>query len=190
MAAVGVDRLAGMGTVMLRPLPRLAPADAVVAGASFDREGNPRLVLDPSALIASVVRRASAATELPEAVAPVLIVDDSLTTRMLEQSILESAGYDVDLATSGEDGLEKARARRYSLFLVDVEMPGMDGFTFVERIRSDPSLRETPAILVTSRGAPEDRTRGIDVGANAFIVKSVCDLADLLARIRCLRRVP
>jgi two-component system chemotaxis sensor kinase CheA len=109
---------------------------------------------------------------------------------MLEQSILESAGYDVDLATSGEDGLEKARARRYSLFLVDVEMPGMDGFTFVERIRSDPSLRETPAILVTSRGAPEDRARGIDVGANAYIVKSEFDQADLLARIRSLTRVP
>jgi two-component system chemotaxis sensor kinase CheA len=105
---------------------------------------------------------------------------------MLEQSILESAGYDVDLATSAEEALEKARRRRYALFLVDVEMPGMDGFAFVERTRGDPTLRDVPAILVTSRTSPEDRRRGEQVGARAYIVKSEFDQADLLERIRKL----
>ena len=74
------------------------------------------------------------------------MVDDSLTTRRLEQSILESAGYSVELASSGEEALEKARQHRYSLFLVDVEMPGMDGFAVLEHLRADGNLRGIPAL--------------------------------------------
>jgi two-component system chemotaxis sensor kinase CheA len=113
-------------------------------------------------------------------------VDDSLTTRMLEQSILESAGYAVELATSGEEALEKARRRRYALFLVDVEMPGMDGFELLERLQSDPGLRRIPSILVTSRSSQEDRRRGAHVGASAYVVKSEFDQVDLLRRIGSL----
>ena len=117
---------------------------------------------------------------------PILVIDDSLTTRMLEQSILESAGYEVDLATSGEDGLERARKRRYALFLVDVEMPGMDGFSFIERTRADPALRDMPAILVTSRASPEDRQRGRAWAREAYIVKGEFDQTELLEKIRLL----
>ena len=106
-----------------------------------------------------------------------------MTTRMLEQSILESAGYPVDTASSAEEGLVLARQKRYALFLVDVEMPGMDGFTFVERTRADPELGQVPAILVTSLSAPEHRQRGTEVGAAGYVVKSEFDQADLLARI-------
>ena len=88
---------------------------------------------------------------------------------MLEQSILESAGYAVDLAVSAEEGLAKARQAAYSLFLVDVEMPGMDGFEFVACTRGDPVLRAIPAILVTSRHSADDRRRGAEVGARAYI---------------------
>jgi two-component system chemotaxis sensor kinase CheA len=70
--------------------------------------------------------------------------------------------------------------------LVDVEMPGMDGFTVIERMRSEPALRDIPAILVTSRAAPEDRQRGRDVGAQGYIIKSEFDQAELLAMIRPL----
>jgi two-component system chemotaxis sensor kinase CheA len=105
---------------------------------------------------------------------------------MLEQSILESAGYEVELAMSGDEALDLVGRTRYSLILVDVEMPGMDGFTFIERIRSDPALRDIPAILVTSRAAPEDRQRGRDVGAQGYIVKSEFDQAELLTMIRPL----
>ena len=112
------------------------------------------------------------------------MIDDSLTTRMLEQSILESAGYQVDVATSGEEGLERARRADYALILVDVEMPGMDGFTFIEHIRKrSASSRHTPAILVTSRNAPEDKRRGEDVGASDYVVKSEFDQSKLLERI-------
>jgi two-component system, chemotaxis family, sensor kinase CheA len=183
-AAIGVDRLLGTSRIVVRPLPVQAPASPAVAGASLDAEGNPQLVLDPDGLIA----HAHAATEFEPAPTPdrVLVVDDSLTTRMLEQSILESAGYDVDVALSAEEALESVRKRRYALILVDVEMPGMDGYTFIERLRADPALHDTPAILVTSRAAPEDRQRGIAVGAQGYVAKSEFDQAGLLAMIKRL----
>lgn len=189
LAAIGVDRLAGTANVVVRPLPAFAPAHAFVAGATLDAEGTPQIVLDPIGLVeaASHASRAAPVFETPPP-APVLIIDDSLTTRMLEQSILESAGYQVDLATSAEEGLEKARHRTYKLFLVDVEMPGMDGFSFVARTRADTALRQVPAILVTSRSAPADRQRGVDVGAQGYIVKGDFDQAELLALIRKLVR--
>jgi two-component system chemotaxis sensor kinase CheA len=189
-AAVGVDRLLGTASLVLRPLPPFAPADPLIAGAAIDGEGTPQLVLDPIELVASAFRaaRTAPAATAPEERPTILVIDDSLTTRMLEQSILESAGYDVELATSAEEGLEKAHRRRYRLFLVDVEMPGMDGFAFVTTTRADPVLREVPAILVTSRNAPEDRRRGMDAGASGYVVKGDFDQGQLLALIRGLVR--
>ncbi len=183
LAAIGVERLLGTSSVVFRALPPFTPADPIVAGASLDADGTPRLVLDAGVL----VERARAARPVAEAEAParlpVLVIDDSLTTRMLEQSILESAGYEVELAVSGEEGLEKVRRKRYALLLVDVEMPGKSGFEVVAELRADPALRDLPAILVTSRNAPEDRQRGADVGASAYVVKSDFDQNELLRLI-------
>jgi two-component system chemotaxis sensor kinase CheA len=182
LVALGVDRMRGMAAVVVRPIPVIAGADPVIGGASLDATGRPQLVLDADHLVTAVHTHVH--HEPREVVKrPVLVIDDSLTTRMLERSILESAGYDVDTAESAEAGLDAARRRQYALFLVDVEMPGIDGFTFIERIRADAALRHTPAILVTSRASVADRARGHDVGANGYIVKSEFDQADLLARI-------
>ncbi len=184
--ALGADRLAGTSSVVVRPMPALAAVDAIVVGASIDAEGNPQLMLDPRALAASAQREhpETNGALAPARRAPILIIDDSLTTRMLEQSILESAGYEVELATSAEEGLLKARTKTYALFLVDVEMPGMSGFEFVAQTQSDPQLHAIPAILVTSRNAPADRRRGEDVGARAYIVKGEFDQVYLLQTIR------
>jgi len=122
----------------------------------------------------------------PKPPPPILVIDDSLTTRRLEQSILESAGYEVDLAISAEDGLHKAQKRRYGLFLVDVEMPGMDGFAFIKTIRADPVLGHIPAILVTSRDASEDQEHARKVGANAYVIKGEFDQNQVLSTIRRL----
>jgi two-component system chemotaxis sensor kinase CheA len=184
VVVVGVDRLLGTVNVVLRPLPELAPALEIVAGASLDAEGNPQLMLDPDALVAVASQRMPTNHETEVQRAPILVIDDSLTTRMLERSILESAGYEVDVAASGEEGLEKARRKRYGLFLVDIEMPGIDGFTFIERTRADPALRDIPAILVSSRASPEDRRRGEEVGALDYMIKSEFDQGALLGRIR------
>jgi len=186
-AAIGVDRLGGARDILVRGIPDHVAVDTVVSGATFDEDGTPRLVLSPLALIRHVSASATfEADPQPPSVAPLLVIDDSLTTRMLEQSILESAGYRVELAVSGEDGLAKARQRAYAAFIVDVEMPGMSGFEFISEVRRDPALRDTPAVLVTSRNDPQDKRRGKDVGARAYIVKSEFNQADLLEAIRRL----
>jgi two-component system chemotaxis sensor kinase CheA len=184
LAAIGVDRLLGTTIVVVKSLPTLTRAETVVAGASLDVQGNPQLVLDPEGLVATAhLGRATAPEPISTKRVAVLVVDDSLTTRMLEQSILESAGYEVDVATSGEEALEKAQAKQFGLFLVDVEMPGMDGFEFVSRTQADAALRTVPAILVTSRSAIEDRRRGEQVGARGYIIKSEFDQVSLLRMI-------
>jgi len=185
LAAIGVDRLLGTANVVMRPLPPLSVAETVVTGASLNTEGDPQLVLDPEGLVAIARLGRSPLPEMsPAKRASVLVIDDSLTTRMLEQSILESAGYEVEVATSGEEGLEKARTKQYGLFLVDVEMPGMDGFEFVSRTQADARLSAVPAILVTSRSAIEDRRRGEQAGARAYIVKGEFDQGYLLRMTR------
>jgi two-component system, chemotaxis family, sensor kinase CheA len=187
-AAFAVDHVLGTASIVVRPLPDLAPAIPAVVGASLDAVGHPRIVLDPDALVADAALIPTAAATGTTAVERprILVIDDSLTTRMLEQSILESAGYDVTLASSAEEGLEKARLGEFRLCLVDVEMPGMDGFTFIEQVRLDPALRQMPCILVTSRASAEDRQRGRDVGADGYVVKGDFDQRALLDRIRSL----
>jgi two-component system, chemotaxis family, sensor kinase CheA len=188
LAAVGADHMLGVDEVVVRSLPAGAPIDPIVRGVALDSEGLPRPVLEPSALVAAIrgmpAVPIAAATRLP----PILVVDDSLTTRMLEQSILESAGYEVDLACSAEEGLVKVALRSYGLILVDVEMPGMDGFGFITALRAEPATAATPAILVTSRNRPEDQPRGFAVGAQGYVVKSDFDQVKLLNMIRDLVR--
>jgi two-component system chemotaxis sensor kinase CheA len=185
--ALGVDRLIGLSHMLVRPLPELAPEDKLVAGVALDALGHPIIVLDAKEMLArargEVFAPAAAGNELP-----ILVVDDSLTTRMLEQSILEAAGYRVALAVSAEDALVSLERETYALLLVDVEMPGMDGFSLIARLRAEPRWRALPAILVTSRNAAEDRARGDAVGASGYMVKGEFDQAVLLARIAELIR--
>ncbi len=178
--ALAVERLAGIERVVLQPLPALCPAEATVLGLYLDMEGNPRLVLDPERFDTRAPQHVAHA---PQRQRTILIVDDSLTTRMLECSILESAGYAVDMAASAEEGLAMAEKQTYALFLVDVEMPGMDGFTFVERTRADAAMRATPCILVSSRNAAEDFARGRAAGAADYIVKGEFDQGRFLQRV-------
>jgi two-component system chemotaxis sensor kinase CheA len=185
--AVGMDRLHGIRRVVVKPLPPSIPALPLVAGASFDAQGEPLLVLDLGGL-ARKVRQGSSLPVEPRAARRrrILVIDDSVTTRMLEQSILESAGYEVGLAASGEEGLEQVLKSPPSLIIVDVEMPGMSGLEFTRRLRATPSLATLPIIMVSSLGTEEARRRGKDVGVSAYIVKGEFDqqgFLDTVARL-------
>ncbi len=182
-AAVKVDRLYGTESILLRPLPALAAADAMVAGTFLDQDGVPRAVLAPERLIVAPDKHPSDGLPASNVPRPILIIDDSLTTRMLETSILESAGLTVESAASAEEGLEMARFKDYALFLVDIEMPGMNGFEFVQLSRGDVALREVPCILVSSRDSAEDKRRAETAGAAAYIVKSKFDQTEFLQRV-------
>ncbi len=110
----------------------------------------------------------------------ILVVEDSITSRMLLKNILESAGYLVETAVDGVDALTKLKLKLVDLVVSDVDMPRMNGFVLTEKIRSDPTLAEIPIVLVTSLDSREDREHGIMVGASAYIVKSSFDQSNLL----------
>lgn len=116
----------------------------------------------------------------------VLVVDDSLNTREIERDVLEARGYHVTLAEHGQDGLDKALAEDFDAILTDVEMPVMDGFTLTARLRQEERYRNRPIIIITSREKESDRRRGIEVGADAYIVKGSFDQNSLVDTLRVL----
>jgi two-component system chemotaxis sensor kinase CheA len=101
-----------------------------------------------------------------------LVADDSVTTRTLEKTILEEAGYEVRLAADGHQAWQILQEEAIDLVVADVEMPGMDGFTLTDTLRRSVALGRIPVVLVTSLSSDKDRARGLEVGADAYIVKS------------------
>ncbi|MBB5694615.1 ATP-binding response regulator [Muricoccus pecuniae] len=164
---------------------------ALLSGAALLEGDRLALVLRPDGLLDRGLREAMRPGTPRPAAAPerprrhVLVVDDSLTTRTLERSILEAGGYRVSLAVDGLEALNSLRDPLASvdLVLADVEMPGMDGFGLVEAIRADPALAGLPVILMTSRDSPGDVQRGMELGASAYLTKQGFDQQALLATI-------
>lgn len=161
-----------------------------VAGATILGSGVPAIILNTTELLKSAVHLSAGprALRAPEAAATVrareiLVADDSVTSRMLLKNILESAGYRVTTAIDGVDALTALKAGDFDLLVSDVEMPRMDGFELTSRVRGDKKLAELPVVLVTALGSREHQERGIDVGANAYIVKSSFDQSNLLGVI-------
>jgi two-component system chemotaxis sensor kinase CheA len=188
--AFQVDRLLGQRDVVVKGLSRLLPHLPAVAGASVEPDGSVLLVLDPPGLIERARRRrGTAATQ--EAASPkpsparrsVLVVDDALTVRELQRGILERAGYDVRVAADGRQALGSLDSDPSDLVLTDVEMPVMDGFALTEAIRSHPTLANIPVLILSSRSSEADRQRGLDAGADGYIVKSGFDESGLLTAV-------
>jgi two-component system chemotaxis sensor kinase CheA len=163
-----------------------------VAGASVEPDGSVLVVLDPPGLI----QRARLAGRTSGLTAPtqdrstsrrsVLVVDDALTIRELQRSILERAGFDVRVATDGNHALSNLADFRSDLVLTDVEMPNMDGFALTEAIRAHPTLANIPVLILSSRSSEADRQRGLDAGADGYIAKSTFDEASLLTAVNRL----
>lgn len=131
-----------------------------------------------------VNRRAQADQEKPKK--RILVVDDSLNTREIERDVLEAWGYHVTLAEHGQEGLDKALAEQFDAVLTDVEMPIMDGFTLTASLREHEHYQTCPIIIITSREKESDRRRGIEVGADAYIVKGSFDQNSLVDTLKVL----
>jgi len=101
----------------------------------------------------------------------ILVVDDSSLVRNFHSNILQSAGFEADTAIDGMDALEKAMQRNYSLIVTDINMPRMDGITFIEELRK--LKNEVPVIVLTTQSEPENRKKALQAGANLYIVKPV-----------------
>jgi two-component system chemotaxis sensor kinase CheA len=129
---------------------------------------------------------ATAVKEENQKAKSILVAEDSITARTLLKNVLESAGYDVKTAVDGADAFTVLRTAEFDLIVSDVEMPRISGLDLTAKIRADKRLSAVPVVLVTALESREDRERGIDVGANAYIVKSSFDQSNLLEVIRRL----
>ncbi len=191
--AFRVDALLGQRDVVVKGLGGLLPRLGVLAGASVDPDGSILVVLDAPGLI----DRARLAHVGIESIAPmiddeatprevrgsVLVVDDALTVRELQRSILERAGYEVRVAADGVEALALLAEKPADLVLTDVEMPRMGGFELTTAIRAHEKLKNVPVLVLTSRSSEADRQRGLEVGADGYIVKSAFDETSLLAAV-------
>jgi two-component system, chemotaxis family, sensor kinase CheA len=187
-----VDAVLDEREVLVKRLAKPLSRVRNIAGATVLGSGEVAPILNVADLLKSA-RAAGVGVRTAPVIAPsaapakrILVVEDSITSRMLLKGILESAGYDVKTAVDGIDGFTALRAERFDLVVSDVEMPRMDGFDLTARIRADRGLAEVPVVLVTALESREDRERGIDVGANAYLVKSNLDQSNLLEALRRL----
>jgi two-component system chemotaxis sensor kinase CheA len=189
--AFAVDAVLDEREVLVKPLKKPLVRVRNIAGVTVLGSGAVVPILNVADLLKSA-RNASTPAR-PVALAPasttakrVLVAEDSITSRMLIKGILESAGYRVKTAVDGVEAFAALRAEPFDCVVSDVEMPRMNGFDLTARIRSDRALGELPVVLVTALDSREDKERGIDVGANAYLVKSSLDQTNLLETLRRL----
>ncbi len=166
----------------VRPLdPRLGKVPDI-SSASLLENGNPVLIVDVDDLVRSIdglltgrhltrvefARMAERARRRKR----VLVVDDSITVRELERQLLQSRGFDVDVAVDGMDGWNAIRGGQYDLVVSDVDMPRLDGIGLVSLIKADPVRRGIPIVIVSYKDREEDRLRGLEAGANRYLTKT------------------
>jgi len=183
-----VDELLGEQDLVVTGLGRRLRRVPNVAGCALMEDGGIALILSAAELAESAIH-APAQRLLITAAAPevirsrLLVADDSVTTRTLEKAILEEAGYEVRLAADGHQAWRILEEEQIDLVVADVEMPGMDGFTLTETLRHSTALRRIPVVLVTSLSTDKDRARGMEAGADAYLVKSGFDRSGLLEAV-------
>jgi two-component system, chemotaxis family, sensor kinase CheA len=182
-----VDELVAEQEIVVKGLGARIRRIRNFSGSTILPSGRIALVLNAATLIRAATSQTLGTTLAPgpSRTAPLakkrlLVVDDSITTRTLEKSILEAAGYEVVTAADGEAGWKLLQEQDVDLVITDVEMPLMDGFELTESIRRSNRSRHLPVILISARSSDRDKTRGIEVGADAYIVKSAFDQKDLL----------
>jgi two-component system chemotaxis sensor kinase CheA len=191
--AFAVDAVLDEQEVLVKRLGKPLSRVRNIAGATVLGSGQVAPILNVTDLLKSVRKNggvpvpATADARPPKTEsAAILVVEDSITSRMLLKGILESAGYKVKTAVDGLEAFTILRTQHFDLVVSDVEMPRLNGFDLTARIRADKKLAELPVVLVTALETREDRERGIDVGASAYLVKSSFDQSNLLEAIRRL----
>ena len=186
-----VDALLDEQEVVLKPQCALLRRVRNVAGATILDSGEICMVLNAQDLLASMRKGAapiapSGAVTAATRTKAVLLAEDSITTRTQETRILENAGYEVVTAADGLEAWNKLATRAFDAVVTDIVMPNLDGLALAEKIRREPKYAELPIILVTSLASDEDKKRGLEAGANAYLTKPAFDQQMLLD---CLQRL-
>ncbi|MDP4191392.1 MAG: response regulator [Bacteroidota bacterium] len=190
-----VDEVLYEQEILIKPFNKQLARLKNISAATILGDGKVVPVLNPSDLIRSAEKYSASETleheetiqreEVPGS-KNILVVDDSITSRMLLKDILESSGYNVKTAIDGIDAITALKVDSFDLVVSDIEMPRMDGFEFTRNVRNEQKLSSIPVVLVTALSRKEDREKGIDAGANAYIVKSNFDQSNLLDTIKRL----
>ena len=186
-----IDEVIGEHEVVIKDLrPPLRRVRNVLATGLLGT-GQLVLLLRPLDVLLSIhTRAAGPETPAPAIARPhalrILVVDDSITTRTMERNLFEAAGYAVRVAPDGIEAWNMLQTADIDMVVSDVDMPRMDGFELTTRIRAHPKLAELPVVLVTALETREDKERGIRVGANAYVLKSGFNQANLLEIVRRL----
>ena len=175
-----VDSLIDEQEVLVKPLGFMLKRVKNVSGSTILVSGDVCMILNPNDLLKTV--KSLSASEILETSTPeslrkkrILLVEDSITTRTQEKRILESAGYDVVVAVDGLDGYQKLLINEIDAVVSDVEMPNLDGLSLTEKIRAEKKYLSLPVVLVTSLSSEEQKKRGLESGANAYLTKSGFD---------------
>jgi two-component system chemotaxis sensor kinase CheA len=192
-AAILVDELLDELALTVKRLPRRLQGARHLSGASILPDGRVALILDVPALVESALTE-SGADPVAAAAKParqrkrVLLVDDSITTRGLERSILEAAGYDVLAASDGAEAWRLLQEHGADILVSDIEMPNLDGFQLTERVRRTTRFARLPIVLVTGLTSESDRARGLELGADAYLVKTAFQQSSLVETVADLVR--
>ncbi|MFH0789284.1 MAG: hybrid sensor histidine kinase/response regulator [Pseudomonadota bacterium] len=189
--AFQVDELFDTQEVVIKSLGRMVSRVRNVAGATILGDGRVVMILNVADLMKSAQRAGGmtrpCAPKLKEVIRRrLLVVDDSITTRTMEKNILENAGYQVLTAADGEEAWALLQDESLDGVVADVKMPHMDGFTLTQKVKNDQRFQNVPVVLVTSLESPEDKIRGMESGADAYITKGTFDQMDLLGTIERL----
>ena len=189
--AFRVEEVLGEQEVLVKSLGRQLVHVQNVSGATVLDGGAVVPILNVVELLQAASRTRTGAANTPSEAMDsrkrkILVAEDSATSRVLLKSILESAGFEVKTAVDGAEAFASLRTETFDLLVSDVDMPRMNGFLLSEKIREHVKLANMPIVLVTSLESREDRERGVDAGANAYIVKSSFDQSNLLETIRRL----
>jgi two-component system, chemotaxis family, sensor kinase CheA len=188
IAAIIVDSFGGIRSILQKPLTGQLGEIKSAQYSTILENGDPAFILN-LLYIFDFIKGMPATVEAHESESPslsILVTDDSLTTRTLISTILKKEGFHVTLSTSGEETLEILEKDSFDLFLNDVEMPGINGFELSEKIRRNKKHKDTPIIILSSLASDDDKQQGIEVGANAYIVKSRFDQEIFLETILSL----
>jgi two-component system chemotaxis sensor kinase CheA len=177
--AIGIDRIIAEQEIFIKSLGSQLKQVPYISSATIMEWGKVIPILNPFELVKAILKNPSIQAQtvpLPQkkekSIRTVLIAEDSATSRMLLKNILESAGYIVKSAVDGIEAFSILGTEKIDLLLSDVEMPKMDGFELTAKVRNTENLKNLPIVLCTSLGSKEDRERGVELGANAYLDKS------------------
>ena len=189
--AFSVDEVLSEQEVLVKSFGQQLGRVRNIAGAALLGTGKVVPILNVADLMKSAIRVSERGADEPtgEVTArrkSILVAEDSITSRNLLKHILDAAGYEVRTAVDGIDAFIQLRTGKFDLVVSDVDMPRMNGFGLTQKIRADQKLADIPVVLVTALASREDRERGVDAGASAYVIKSSFDQSNLLEIVQGL----